>query len=327
MDVTAQSKSYSYHLSSSDNLTTTDPGIRGLQAATAQEQKRLFKPLDDQAHILRAWASRAATPADLVHITDIQAALLTAAGVSDKATKYMLQQDKVAAIQGLIDNFLEPAGADWVEELVYRFLLTRGDTLGGAMRNVAGALAQRKLTRAIIAALTIAQIPYHWQHSVLKQWATGTVDNTDVELYLRGLSWTTNGESRTMLYNLGVPLVGKNVDLCLLNCDIQNLQSAKKLKAVINDPVRYIALGELKGGIDPAGSDEHWKTARTALLRIREAFSERGLTPASFFVGAAIVKGMSEEIWTQLADGTLNNAANLTDANQVASLCRWLISL
>jgi len=33
---------------------------------------------------------------------------------------------------------------------------------------------------------------------------------------------------------------------------------------------------------------------------------------------------MSEEIWDQLQNGILSNAANLTNENQVASLCRWL---
>jgi len=36
---------------------------------------------------------------------------------------------------------------------------------------------------------------------------------------------------------------------------------------------------------------------------------------------------MAEEIWQQLNDGTMTNAANLTDDNQVASLSRWLCDL
>ena len=93
------------------------------------------------------------------------------------------------------------------------------------------------------------------------------------------------------------------------------------------NPALYIALGELKGGIDPAGADEHWKTARTSLSRIRDAFNGHELSPHLFFVGGAIENSMAEEIWNQLEDNTLGNAANLTDANQVASLCRWLCNL
>jgi hypothetical protein len=65
------------------------------------------------------------------------------------------------SFDGLIRNFIEPAGANFVEELVFRLLLTRGDTLGGSMRNVGGALAQRKPTRAIPSTLTIAGKKYH----------------------------------------------------------------------------------------------------------------------------------------------------------------------
>ncbi|MEH2435556.1 MAG: AvaI/BsoBI family type II restriction endonuclease [Nostoc sp.] len=80
--------------------------------------------------------------------------------------------------------------------------------------------------------------------------------------------------------------------------------------------------GELKGGIDPAGADEHWKTAQAALNRIREAFSRVGHSPLTFFVGSAIARRMAGEIWNQLENGTLSNAANLNQENQVVSISR-----
>ncbi len=36
---------------------------------------------------------------------------------------------------------------------------------------------------------------------------------------------------------------------------------------------------------------------------------------------------MAEEIWSELEQGMLNNAANLTVPNQVSSLCLWLVNL
>ena len=86
-------------------------------------------------------------------------------------------------------------------------------------------------------------------------------------------------------------------------------------------------MGELKGGIDPSGADEHWKTANSALERIRNSFVKQNLNPLTFFVGAAIEKAMAAEIYKQLIDGTLSNAANLTVEDQVISVCRWLLSL
>jgi Restriction endonuclease BsobI len=89
----------------------------------------------------------------------------------------------------------------------------------------------------------------------------------------------------------------------------------------------YLAFGELKGGIDPAGADEHWKTARTALTRIQSAFATINLKPELFFVGAAIERKMATEIWSMLKDDLLSNAANLTNEFQLNSLARWLCNI
>jgi len=83
----------------------------------------------------------------------------------------------------------------------------------------------------------------------------------------------------------------------------------------------------LKGGNDPAGADEHWKTASKALMRIRAGFASNEKLPSTFFIGAAIVADMANEIWKELEEGTLTNAANLTNPNQLASVCSWLIGL
>ena len=195
------------------------------------------------------------------------------------------------------------------------------------MRNVGGALAQRKLTRAIVSNLRIAGKSYQWLHSTNNTWMQMTYDDSDIELHLRGLSWQKGRQSRMLIYNLTVPMIKNNVDLCLFKCNPIDLAAKGLAKEVYSSPEFYIALGELKGGIDPAGADEHWKTARTALNRIREAFAKLGFNPHTFFVGAAIEKKMASELWSQLETGTLENAANLTDDNHIASVSRWLCNL
>ena len=249
-------KPYFQHLKSSKSLETTYEAVRAGFVALALEKNRRATPFVAQARALKAAASKAKSPADLLKIPDIQPALLTAAGVSDKATNHLQGSDKREAVDGLIKNFLEPAGVNFVEELVFRFLLTRGDTLGGSMRNIGGFMAQKKLTRAIIAYLKLVGYQCQWLHSETDTWAELAEDDADVELSLRGLCWETIKGPRTLLYNVTVPLFRNNVDLSLFNCSAEDLT-----REVIKTPSAYIALGELKGGIDPAGADEHWKTA------------------------------------------------------------------
>lgn len=320
------SQPYKNHLKSSDDLVTTYEATRAGFVALALEKNRLATDYVAEARALQAAASQATTPDELLTIKDIESGLLTAAGLSNKALVHLLPEDKAEAINGLINDFLKPAGENFVEELVFRFLLTRGDALGGSMRNIGGVLAQRKLTRSIISTLRSAGIRYRWQHRSktrqTRQWADMTDDDSEIKFSLRGLSWESESKHRTLIYNLRVPLVKSNVDMCLFNLSPDELQSTRYEKAE-----SYIALGELKGGIDPAGADEHWKTARAALDRIREAFSKVKCSPYTFFIGAAIEKRMATEIWDQLEKGSLTNAANLNDPNQIASVSRWLCML
>jgi type II restriction enzyme len=239
---------YLQHMKSSDDLVTTYEAVRAGFVALTLERNRRATPFVEQARALQAAAAKAAIPDDLFRIEGIQPALLTAAGVSDKAAGYLQPHNKREAIQGLLRNFLEPAGAAFVEELVFRFLLTRGDTLGGSMRNVGGILAQRKLSRTLLSTLALADTPYQWLNSTTNTWARMTDEDADIELYLRGLNWQKGEKQRTLIYNLTVPIVENNVDLCLLDC------GAEERSAAIYSPELFLALGELKGGIDPAGA-------------------------------------------------------------------------
>ncbi|MGD1083549.1 MAG: AvaI/BsoBI family type II restriction endonuclease [Verrucomicrobiota bacterium] len=316
------SNSYREHLQSSADLVTPYEAVRAGFVALALEKNRRATPFVAMARALKAAATKASNPRQLLSIPEIQPALLTAAGVSDKATNHLQDKDKDEAIMGLIKTFLEPAGVNFVEELVFRFLLTRGDTLGGSMRNIGGFMARKKLTRSLIAHFKLAGKRCQWLRTESKVWTDLPGDDTDIELGLRGLSWVSEKGDRTLIYNLTVPIVQNNVDLSLFDC------AAAQISPVIyRTPGAYIALGELKGGIDPAGADEHWKTARSALNRINSAFAKRRQKPRTFFIGAAIEPKMASEIWALLKEGDLENAANLTDENQIASITRWLCAL
>ncbi len=293
----------------------------------ALEKNRRAIPFVEEVKALKAMVSKTETPKDLLGLEEIQTPLLTAAGVSEKALKHLTEQDKKQAILNLIENFLEPAGAKFVDELLYRFLLIRGDTLGGKMRNIAGTLGEWKFTRMLISTLSIQSRDFQYLNSESLEWTAGNAEDAEIEQRTKGLSWNFNGKPKTLLYNLTVPVIKKNVDLCLLSCEPERLSDVKEKSLLIRDPKNYLALGEIKGGIDPAGADEHWKTANSALERIRAGFKKKNATPFTFFVGAAIEIEMAKEIFDQLRKGTLKTAANLTNESQVVATCEWLTKI
>jgi type II restriction enzyme len=310
---------YRRHLRTAFDLITQPQDTRAGFVSLALERNRRATPFVAEGRMLRQEASKVTKPGLLKPMAQIQSALLTAAGVSEKAAGYFEDSDKTEAINNLIAEFLEPAGSGFVEEVVSRFLLTRGDTLGGAMRNVGGVLAQRKLSRYHMAALRNAGLPFRWWNAATYTWNEAPADTASIEPFVKGLSWRAKKRERTLAFNLKVPLVDTNVDLLLLN-----VGSAKYSPDTLRDPSTFVALGELKGGIDPAGADEHWKTASKALERIRRAFKKAQHPVALCYIGAAIASKMAKEIWDELEAEELANAANLTREEQLASLCGWL---
>lgn len=319
-------RAFENHLTSYNDLITPYEKTRAGFVSIALERNDRATPHIAEAKDLKAKAEKAKNPFELRNIPGIHRGLLTAAGISDKAAGHIDEQGHSEAIDGLIEKYLEPAGNQFVEELVYRFLLTRGDTLGGSMRNLVGAIAQRRFTRALIAGMRVAGTAFYWcPNTSSAAWLDSkSYDPKDMES-AKGFCWEKDGNYRTLLYNIKVPFLGtkgNGVDMCLFNCAYNKI-----LPRTINDPTMYIALGELKGGIDPAGADEHWKTANTALSRIRQKFKENNLKPHIFFVGAAIENSMANEIWSQLQDDKLENVANLTNDTHLSSLCNWLCNI
>lgn len=71
--------------------------------------------------------------------------------------------------------------------------------------------------------------------------------------------------------------------------------------------------GELKGGADPAGSDEHWKTATRAFDRILEAAERTNRPkPKLSFIATIFVERVAREAEMLIAQGKLYSVYNLT---------------
>ncbi|MBP8291749.1 MAG: restriction endonuclease [Caldilineaceae bacterium] len=339
-----EDRPYLQHLANSQDLITTHAAKRAGFVAAVLEKSRLADEFVRDARTLRSKAARTKYPADLLDMDDIQAALLTAAGVSDKATTHLDETDRREIMREYVERVLEPAGEHFAEELVYRFLLTRGDTLGGKIRNLVGVWAQRKFSEYVVSEFRVSGREFQWFSKLANHWQSPT-ELADVD-DVRAFAWTTGYMPRVLAYNLGVPLIrteeeiagetagdagvargGKNVDLCLLNWTPDEYSARTQRLRMVKDAQHYIALGELKGGIDPAGADEHWKTASAHLVRIRRSFLGLQAQPYLFFIGNAIEASMAGEIWGMLEVGELTNAANMTDDRQAVSLVAWLCAL
>jgi hypothetical protein len=309
------------HLRGAADLVTPHEAIRAGFVALVLEKNRRATPAVEEGRALMSAVSRLDKPEELIGMKGVQRALLQATGISDKAAKHLDHRDKDDAVLELIEKFLIPAGQSFAEELVYRFLLTKGDALGGQMRNVGGEIAERQFTTCLLATIGLAGWPCQCQSSESKRWVRVRADDPALAERVKALSWVGDSGERTALYNRTVAFVRKNVDFILLS------SGPADAKGALLRPGVYLAMGELKGGIDPAGADEHWKTAGSALRRVREGFLELDASPLTFFAAAAIVDNMADEIWERLGTGEINNAANLTNQKQLSALCRWLCQL
>jgi len=312
-------------IKAASDLVTSREKTRAGFIAMALEKNYIASPYIEEAKALKSLANQIKEPKDLLKVTDLRIGLLTASGLSDKSLNYLTEEDKTLAIKGLIEEFLEPAGVSFIDELVYRYLLTKGDALGGKARNLAGSLGERKFLRSLLSVLNLAGINYQWKDDDTNSWLDRPKDDNGIEKRIKALYWKKEKVDRVLVMNINVPLVSKNFDLSILNGTTEDLNSSKQ--SIIYSHDKYIALGELKGGIDPAGADEHWKTANSALNRIRSCFAKDKLKPQTFFVGAAIENSMATEIFKQLKTGALNNAANLTDDDQLTAICNWIVHL
>ncbi len=309
---------------SADSLVTTHEETRAGFLSIALEKNRVGDPFVKNALAFKAMVAHTHTSEELLDIPRVRPFLITAAGLSEKSLSYLNEDDQTMAIQELIDKFLKPAGEAYIDEATFRYLLIKGDAVGGTMRNKIGALGQERLIRAIFSSMNVRGIICDRISTGSKRWARINSDENGVETNVKSLHWRNDNGDRLLVFNAKIPTVNKNVDICLYRGNIDDYEQGK----IVCHDEKAIMFGELKGGIDPAGADEHWKTGNSALNRIRSSFADAGYPHMkTSFIGAAIERSMAEEIYGQLEDGTLTNASNLTNNNQLIEYCNWLIEL
>ena len=309
------------YISKADDFVTTPEARRDGFLEIALRRNIESMPYLEQGRAL--WAKlNAETKScdDIVKMAEVRDSLLLASGLSVKAQSHLSVDDKTKLLEEFVSKVLRPCGRKYVDEIVYRYLLTLGDQLGGKMRNIIGKIAVEKLSRRIIAQLRIHGFSFD-VHRGEGKWISGQDCSSMDEGAAKAIRWQNGNYQRMLVHNTNIPGVSKNVDIVVFNQFADNIDK-KHLEPILADRKNYVVMGELKGGIDPAGADEHWKTARAALDRIRSSFKKVYIA----FVGGAIEKAMADEIYNQLQNGLLDYAANLTNDHQLSSFCDWLVN-
>lgn len=289
----------------SDDLITTNALTRQGFLDQALRKIAIADEFVGQAVHLLDELSKAKDPNEAVNNQEIRSELVASVGFSQKASNYFTAPELRTALFQSIQTVQSLAGEDWRESLVYRFLLTKGDSIGGRLRNEIGESARVKFIQTVITKL---------ESKGISPKQTSSPSNS---LKIQKLDWP----NRILLFDKRSKLIGKSIDVILLRSTKKNMSDSERLLR----PNDYLACGEIKGGIDPAGADEHWKTTKGSLDTIRKQIPRKTLK--LFFVGAAIEKSMADEIISQFKTGELAHAANLTDSGKVSDLAEWLVSL
>lgn len=291
-----------YITKASDLVTDRTATVEGF-LAQAREKTRQAQPL--VASAIALWQQLQKVPS--IHacatLKSIRPQLLAAAGFSQKSLNHLSDQEQQNALEEALKAVDATSPQDWRMDVFCRYLLTLGDALGGTMRNLTGASGGARFVDAVMCALAAAG------------------QNPHVTKSNSGKIQTITWPGRILVLDKKPKFIGKNIDVILLDTH----KPSASVQARLEQACDYLACGELKGGIDPAGADEHWKTANSALIRIQTACVQS--PPKLFFVGAAIENSMSDEIFAQLQDGRLAHAANLTKPDQLRDLAEWLVSL
>lgn len=286
----------------SDLVTPSSQTIDGF-AWQAQQKVTLGAAYLSTADYFARNATRISSVQDILDDTNLLDFALGACALSRKSLNYLDPKARKSMIGKAID-IKKLSDKVYLRALEQRYLLTCGDSIGGSMRNVVGQAAQNKLSHVIIERLNSSGITY-------------TFSSNRANSKILTIDWRGKKGVRRLVFDKKSPIVGKSIDFILLKNSLSLSKAAD-----------HIACGELKGGIDPAGADEHWKTARAALNRIEVVFSAKNISiPKLFFIGAAIESSMATEIFNRLSTGEMYAAANLTNSQQLNELVDMLIQL
>jgi len=293
------------YIKKSEDLVTIRDDIKNGFLFQAIKKGEISEKIVERAKDFYIALEKVKTVDDVLSLDKFYNELCAAAGLSQKSLSHLLEKDVKEIMIKVFHRVIKNSNTSFREEIVYRYLITAGDSIGGSMRNIIGSVAGEKLNIELLKRLR------------QKGYKPKITQNQN------GKAQSIQWGNRYIIFDHKPKLIEKNIDLILINT--KGLKEYDK--NIFNDGSRYLACGELKGGIDPAGADEHWKTANSALERIRVKFKKIKNKPGLFFIGTAIEIAMAKEIFKQLKNGKLSHAANFNNEKQVKDLIEWLINL
>src|SRR5437868_1774518 len=173
------------------------------------------------------------SPQELLTRPTLRDALISTAGVSAKTLQYLQPADVDKIIVGILDGISPERRKQFREEVFYRYLLTRGASLDGEMRNYIGAVAAMIFVVAVVDALQVKHDPsvYFAEEKTPKRLPEArTFARTHKT---QKIEW----EHRTLLFDKKPGIIGKNVDAILLNVQIPSGNDRTHL----DEHKRYVA--------------------------------------------------------------------------------------
>ena len=256
----------------------------------SSEAKKMLRKIENNKNILNTIIS---TPI----LFDF---IIGAIMLSQKSLQHFSQSELKKYIKNNV-NFDRINEQNYLNELERYYLMSAGETIGGKIRNLVGKKGNDIFVNYIKEYFQTKNVSYQ----IIEK--NGNVQ----KIYT---------EELVILFNKKPNFIGKSVDFMVLKKYSDGTYD-------IEDHNQYISAGELKSGIDPAGADEHWKTAATALKRIHQSFVKEGIdSPNIYFIGGAISKHMASEIIHYMENDKLKYAANLNYKNQMKKIIKHLLN-
>ena len=305
------------YITSPESLVTSKEQTENAFINVVKEKQKNLDNVCIEVKKVRCALDKIKTVNELKKCKELRQVILMAAGLSEKAINLLSTDSKDKIFNDFIATLSE---SEFREEILNRYLIVKGDSFGGSIRNKIGIRGEILLVFSVLKVLKEKSIDFDILEKKSKGWTKNTYSNIE---NIVAIHWEVENQHRLLLLRRTIPLISKNVDICLCNSSISEYETAN----ILEDIDKMLMLGEIKSGAAPAGADEHWKTANTALNRIREGYQKHKKCPKTSFLANSITLHMAKEIYSQLNSGVLSNAANLNNQNQLKEYCNWLISL